>query len=265
VWNLTVGQQFIPLSREDWQYAPDNVAMDFSANDYTFAVGTSLGLVLQGTLSDRLRLWFAASNGAFSAKGENPGIDESDVLLNGRVEIQLVGSDWSVWDDVIGRLGRPFGVMVGFAPAYQIRAGHGVTIPRESQVNLDVSINGGGYQALIAGSWTGRSPEGADRFSNYGFMAQGGYFLTQTWQPYVRYDLVSPGDQPGELETFHAASAGINWFPFPATNQWKFSLEAGHLFSALNRTIVSPSGSLGWLASDEDGQSLVRVQAQFGF
>ena len=132
-------------------------------------------------------------------------------------------------------------------------------------MNLDLSINGGGYQALIAGSWTGRSPEGADRFRNYGFMAQVGYFLTQTWQPYVRYDLVSPGDQPGELETFHAASAGINWFPFPATNQWKFSLEAGHLFSALDRTIVSPSGSLGWLASDEDGQSLVRVQAQFGF
>ena len=264
-WNLTVGKQFIPLSREDWQYAPDIMAMDFSANDNTFAVGTSLGLVLQGITSDRLRFWLGASNGAFTAKGGYPLVEESEVLLNGRFEFQLAGSDWSVWNDLIGRRGRPFGVLVGFAPGYLIRAGNDVEFRSESQVNLDVSINGNGYQALIAGSWTSRSPVGGDRFNNYGLYAQGGYFITDIWQPYVRYDYVSPGDQPGDLESFNAASAGLNWIPFQRTNQWKISVEAGYLFSALSSTIVSPSGSLGWLASDDRGQTLLRFQAQFGF
>jgi hypothetical protein len=264
-WNLTAGRQFVPLSREDWQYAPDILAMDYSANDYTFAVGSSLGLVLQGTLSDRLRLWLGVSDGAFSAKGGFPLVDQSDLLLNGRFEVQIAGSDWSVWDDLIGRRGRPFAVLIGFAPAYQFRGGDGVAIPRESQVNFDLSVNGNGYQALFAGSWTSRRPVEGEVFSNYGLYAQGGYFFTDTWQVYFRYDFVSPGDEPGDLETFNAASAGLNWFPFPRTNQWKISVEAGHLFSALNNTIVSPSGSLGWLASDDRGQTLLRLQAQFGF
>jgi hypothetical protein len=57
----------------------------------------------------------------------------------------------------------------------------------------------------------------------------------------------------------------VNWLPFSRTNRWKISAELGHLFSALDRTIVSESESLGWLASDERGQTLLRFQAQFGF
>ena len=140
-WNVTVGKQFIPLSREDWYYAQDLLAMDFSANDNTFAVGTSLGVVFQNVASDRFRMWVGVSNGAFSAKRSFPPVAASDVLVNSRFEFQLAGTDWSVWDDMIGRRGRPFGVLVGVGPGYLVRERRNVAVRRQGQVNLDVSLH----------------------------------------------------------------------------------------------------------------------------
>jgi hypothetical protein len=37
------------------------------------------------------------------------------------------------------------------------------------------------------------------------------------------------------------------------------------MFDTLNKTIVAPSQALGWLESNEAGQTYLRVQAQFGF
>ncbi|MCL7966641.1 MAG: OprO/OprP family phosphate-selective porin [marine benthic group bacterium] len=268
-WNVTIGKQFIPLSREDWQYAQDLLAIDFSANDNTFASGTALGLVLNATIQDWLRFWIALDDGSFSAKRALSMVEESDALLSGRFEFQIAGTEWSVWDDLIGRRGRPFSILIGIAPAYLVRTGEDLRFGDEHQLNLDLSLNGDGYQVLVAGSWTARNPRLADRYNNYGLYAQGGYFVSDTWQLYGRYDFVSPGDQPAlgsqELEDFTAVSAGLNWLPFRRTNRWKISAEVGYLFSALNNTIVAPSGTLGWLASDTAGQTLVRLQAQFGF
>ena len=118
---------------------------------------------------------------------------------------------------------------------------------------------------MVAGSWSWRDPDTGESFSNYGLLVQGGYFLTEHAQVYGQYNFISPGDQPGDLEDFNSITAGINYFPFLWTNRWKFSAEVGYLFDALNETIVEPSGSLGWLASDEPGQTYFRIQAQFGF
>ena len=43
-WSVRTGEQFLALSREDWMYALDVLASDFSANDFEFAIGTSLGI-----------------------------------------------------------------------------------------------------------------------------------------------------------------------------------------------------------------------------
>lgn len=129
----------------------------------------------------------------------------------------------------------------------------------------NISFNGNGYQAMLAASVTRHGPTSGASFNNYGLLVQGGYFFTTHLQTYAQYNLVSPGDQPGGLETFHSITAGVSYFPFSWTNRWKFSAEAAHLFDALNKTIVEPSGSLGWLPSDEDGQTYLRLQAQFGF
>ena len=43
-WNLRGGKQFIAMSREDWMLAQDVLTTEFSPNDFTFALGTAIGV-----------------------------------------------------------------------------------------------------------------------------------------------------------------------------------------------------------------------------
>jgi len=267
-WSLRAGRQFIALSREDWQFAQDLLTTEYSPNDDTFAIGSSVGAQLSFS-GDQSRFWAALSNGASGGKRTFPDNDPSAIAVTGRWEHQLAGTDWSVWDDLIGRRGRSRGILLGIAGGYEDLEADATadpgTIDSGYLLNLDLSFNGSGYQAMVAGSMTFREPLEGDSYYNYGILVQGGYFVTEKLQLYGQYNLVSPGDQPGDLEDFHSITAGVSHFPFVRTNRWKFSGELGYLFDAINQTLVSPSGGLGWLASDEDGQLYLRIQAQFGF
>jgi hypothetical protein len=267
-WSLRAGRQFLALSREDWQFAQDTLTTDYSPNDDTFAIGSSIGAQVNFT-GERQRFWAAVSNGAFGGKSTFPDNDPSDIAVTGRWEYQLVGTDWSVWDDLIGRRGRARGMLLGIAGGYEDKGSDPMSDPTAidsgTQLNLDLSFNGDGYQAMVAGSITWREPQTGDSYYNYGILVQGGYFFTEKMQVYGQYNLISPGDQPGALDDFHSITAGVSYFPFVRTNRWKFSGELGYLFDAINNTLVAPSGTLGWLSSDEDGQLYFRIQAQFGF
>jgi len=262
-WNLRVGRQYIATTREDWMWGDDIMTTEFSAHDTTFALGAANGF--QAIYQARQqRFWLALSDGSAAVKDAATGENRSDIALTGRWEYQLSGSDWSVWEDIIGRKGRSQGVLLGLGAGYQFEKDTSI-LDRVAQLNADISFNGDGYQAVLAASWTWHEPRVGDAYNNYGMFAQGGYFFTTHMQTYAQYNLISPGDQPGDLETFHSISAGVNYFPFIWANRWKFSTEIAHMFDTLNKTIVAPSTSLGWLQSDEAGQTYLRLQAQFGF
>jgi hypothetical protein len=265
VWQIWVGEQYYNSMREDWPDPTLTSSMDNSAVDYTFALGTAFGAMLHRAPVGKTRWWFAVTNGAFGSQRVFAEDEESDIMVFGRVDYQLFGTDWSVWDDLIGAPGLPFGVMLGFSPGYMVLDSD---TPGESenitQMNADLSINGDGYNILLAGVWNHRSPEGAPSFNNYGMYLQAGYFFTSKWQGYARYDLVSPGNEPGDLESYSAPGIGVNFFPL-SNRRWRFSAELNHLFSTLNNTIVAPNRELGWLPSDSSGQTSFRIQTQFGF
>ncbi len=267
-WSLRVGKHFMPLSREDWMLAHDLLATEFSTTNSTFAIGTSLG-AWASYRGDRHRFWLGLHNGAFGGRETFPS-PETDLASTIRWEWNFVGDDWNVWRDVVGRPGRAKVMMLGLSAAYQSKQTDISTLNDEgAQLNLDLNFNGDGYQVVLAGSTTWRDPVDGDSFTNYGLMAQGGYFVANRSQVFAQYSLAHPGNQPdsptGNLKTFNSLSAGFNYFPYLWTNRWKLSAEAGYLFSALNRTIVKPSGSAGWLASDEPGQAYLKLQMQFGF
>lgn len=271
-WTLRAGRQFIAMSREDWMWAEDTLTTEFSAHDATFALGTAVGFQANYQ-AQRTRFWLSLNDGSAGAKNEFPNADTSDVALTGRWEHQIAGQDWSMWDDQVGRRGRARGILLGLASGYQAQDDTS-GFDQGAQLNADISFNGSGYQAMIAGSWTWQEPVAAESYSNYGLLVQGGFFIAEHWQIYTQYNFIAPGDQQGsptcspplcELQPFNSITAGVSYFPFLWTNRWKFSAEAAHLFEALNETIVQPSGSLGWLASDASGQTYLRVQAQFGF
>ena len=101
-------------------------------------------------------------------------------------------------------------------------------------------------------------------YYNYGAYFQAAYFFLPKWQGYVRYDYVSPGDQVGDLESYRAPGIGVNFFPIKNI-RWRVTAEVNYLFSAFNKTIVEPVPELGWVETDEKGQTSFRVQLQLGF
>jgi hypothetical protein len=263
-WNLRVGKQFIPLSREDWMLPQDLLRAEFSPNDFTFAIGPSLGAFVSHEGTDH-RVWISLHNGAFGGRDTFPAA-ESDVAATVRWEWNFVGDDWSVWEDVVGRPGRPRALLLGLSGGYQTKVAEAIEQPDAAgQINADLSLNGDGYQVMFAGSGTWIDPVNDDAYTHWGMLAQGGYFVGRGSQVFAQYNLVHPGSQPGDLEPFHSLAAGYNYFPYVWTNRWKLSAELAYQFSAMNRTIVAPSGPLGWLESDEARQVFLKLQMQFGF
>ena len=263
-WSVRVGEQFMALSREDWMFAQDVLGVEFSANDFTFAIGSSIGAQVHHVDGNH-RWWAGFSNGAFGGKETFGSLDAADIAFTGRSEWQLEGEDWSVWDDLVGRRGRADGWLFGVAGGYQLRLKDSPKPDHGAEVIADLSVNGDGYQAMIAGTWAAIDPDGGDWYNNYGVLLQGGYFVADRTQLYTAFEWIDPGDQPGDLDPFTTVSVGVNFFPFVRTNRWKFTAEVAYLFGRLDQTIVAPSDSLGWLASDESGQLNIRLQAQLGF
>ena len=262
---LDLGKQFIASSREDWMDPSDLMAMQYSANDATFAMGSSFGALLYRKPVNNMRYWVSISNGLYGYNRSISEGNESDVMLGGRFEYQILGKNWQIWDDLLGRRNRDKGILLGMSTNFLTQKESKV-INKGAQVNVDASFNGNGFQAMVAGVWTGQFPGGgATNFSNYGFYLQGGYFVTKTVQVYGRYDFVSPGNQPGDFELYSAPGVGVSFLPFNFTNRWKITLEYNQMFSVMNKTIVPAGIGLGFIESDYRGQQSVRFQLQFGF
>ncbi len=267
-WSLRAGELFPAISREDWMYPRDLLTTEFSANNATFAIGTAMGIQAARELAHQ-RFWVAFTNGAMGGKSESLDADAADWAVSGRYEYQLGAEDWSIWDDLIGRRGRPSGALFGIAGIVQGRGNSDYpdTAPKfGTTLTADLSLNGDGYQTMAAFTWQHVDPDSSTiSYNNYGFHLQGGYFVTRILQLYGYYDGVYPGDQPGDLDPYHVAGAGLSLIPFDWTNLYKASLEAGYLFGDMSKTIVSPSSSLGYLESSGSGQFMLRAQLQFGF
>jgi Phosphate-selective porin O and P len=261
--HLRVGKQFMALSREDWMFAHDLLTTEFSPNDFTFAIGPSTGLQ-HHKAHEKRRYWLGVGNGAFGGRREFPAPDAADIALTSRYEHALSGEDWSVWDDLVGGPGRARGTLLGGGAAYQYTGKDSPDPDNAAQLNLDISFNGDGYQAMLSGSATWLDPDSGSHYTYYGALAQAGYFISAKDQLYAQYNFLSSGG-PTAATDFNSIALGLNHFPFAWTNRWKLSFEGGYLFDALNDTIVEESGSLGWLSSDHRGQAYLRLQAQFGF
>jgi hypothetical protein len=266
-WSIRAGELFPALSREDWMYPRDLLTTEFSANNAEYAIGTAMGIQASRQLANH-RYWLAFSNGVGGGKSESFDHDAADWAVSGRFEYKL-GESWDIWDDLIGRRGREAGVLVGLAALFQGRGDpdYPDTAPKfGTTVTADMSLNGDGFQTMAALTWQHVNPDrGAAAYENYGAHVQGGYFVTRTLQLYGYYDGVYPGNQPGDLESYHVLGAGLSYIPFDWTNTYKASLEAGYLFSDMSKTIVSPGSTLGYLESDGSGQLMLRAQLQFGF
>ena len=262
---IQAGEQFLALSREDWMFPQDLLTTDFSANDGVFAIGTSRGFQAHLNVGRRDRFWAALTDGAFGGGQSSLSTTAADFLVSARWEHQFGSTDWSIWDDLVGRKGRPFGILFGLAGAYQ-DSGIAQSTREAALVTADLSVNWSGGQAMVYGTWRTAELRAGGTVEDYGYVAQVGQFISNVAQLYARYEAVVPGDgRPSTVKQYDSIVGGVNFYPFRWTNRYKFSLEGGYLFSVMDSTIVPPGTNLGFLSSTEDEQWYVRLQMQFGF
>lgn len=269
-WNLRVGKQFMALGREDWILPQDLASMEFSAHDFTFAIWTSFGLQVHNTPNNHIRYWLGVSNGAYGARKSFPAPTDSDVLLTGRFEWNVKGTNWDDWDDMLSRRGRDFGILVGFGTG-QLYRHDKQAIKTEassaSQFNLDLAVSGNGFQFFVQGSVTNLKfePGVADNYSPYGAYSTFGYWINKSWFSYARFDYVSSENKTGTWEDYASPGIGISYYLFTWSNRIRLTAEYNYLGSTLNKTIVEPDGQLGIVESNYGGQQSFRFQLQFGF
>lgn len=280
-WNLKknmsirFGRQFMALGREDWLFAQNLSAIDFSANDFTYAIWTSYGAQFNHTVNDHFKYWLGVSNGSYGSRASIPKPQSSNLSFTTRLEWNLMGNGWDKFDDMLGRKGRNFGMSIGLG-------GLNTTVydPTElltsaknlSQVNLDYTVSGNGFQFFVQG--TAMNYRYANTLTNlgqdrttYGLYATFGYWFSDQLFSYLRYDNVSTGNADAMYATENYSSPGIGAaiYPFTWTNRIRVNLEYNYLPSTLNNTLVVPDAQLGIASSTYGGQQSVRFQVQFGF
>ena len=151
----------------------DQLTTEFSANDLVFAIGTSRGVQINKS-HNFFRYYFAVSDGPFSG-GQNFTAATTDYTVTGRFEYQFATDQWGIWDDLVGRRGRPFGIMLGIGLGYADgKNGGSAAINSATLLTVDFNINWDGGQAIVYATWRFTDPEAGESFYNGGLVAQGG-------------------------------------------------------------------------------------------
>ena len=259
--DVVVGEQFIAVTREDWMFVEDLLTTDYSATDTIFGTGVSSGVQLIHT-GQRGRFYGAVSNGEdVRENGFAGNIAQGQWALTGRYERQLGTPDWSLWDDIIGRMGMRRGFLVGGGAG--VIPGQGATLKDAFYGTLDVSYRCDRWSALVYGAARqGRGSNGR-WWTNFAALAQVGWYATPILQLYGRYEAIDPGSQPGNFRTWHSLTLGCAYRPFRWTNRAHLALEFGRLFTPIEQTIVTPSRFIGFDAPTGE-QEYLRLELMLG-
>ena len=99
------------------------------------------------------------------------------------------------------------------------------------------------------------------RADDFGFVVQGGAWVAKHVEVYSRFDMTIPdSDRPTEGDEFKTVTTGVSFYPFPHTDNIKFSTEFLYMFDAEANSIVEPNQFSSVRAADDD-QYVIRAQA----
>ncbi len=120
--------------------------------------------------------------------------------------------------------------------------------------SADVQALGSGWNVLGQFKLLRTTPREASaigtgqRFTDVGFVVQGGAFVSRRVEIFVRYDTVIPDGKarsPGFIrgtgtEVFRTATGGLNFYLIPGSSLGKLTVDYQYMFDAQSTSIVSP-------------------------
>ncbi|MHC4447152.1 MAG: porin, partial [Planctomycetota bacterium] len=210
--HLKFGQFKDPLLREELVDSRYQLAVERSLVNEIVTNDRVQGVEL-GYYGDMFRGWAAYSDGSIGGPNSAALTEDTEFAFTLRAEGLLMGN-WGQFDTMTSPNGDETGVLVGGAFSYE-KAEAGTSTPggdtEITTVTGDVTAEFGGANVFAAITYsnldTDIGPVDADIFA---FVAQGGYYLTDEWEGFLRYEYADLDDFG--IEDVNIFTVGFNYY-----------------------------------------------------
>jgi hypothetical protein len=267
-WTFLAGQFRVPMLREFLVTEMRQQAIERSLVHQEFTAARTQGVAVNyrddmfnftGGFTDG-----HPATGAFNSPWSRR---DTEFAFTGRLEAKLAG-EWDQFNDFASWRNEDFGLLVGGAIHWQ-KDEYGMLETDKLEVlqwTLDAQVEFGGANvfAYIVGRHLSSDALNADQ---YGFVVQGGYFLTDDWEIFARYEW---GDDDVGGKNLSLMTFGANYYV--AAHRVKWSADVGIALQEVSNTwgngFIGSGGDLaGWRADQQgqDGQVVIRTQLQLVF
>ncbi len=262
---LLAGQVKVPMLREAGmdEKGIQGASRSLLSNEFDpqFTQGVALAYS-----QDAFKIVGALTDGHYALSGRNEpwNTRDAEISLTARAEFLLAGT-FDQFGDMTSPRGSEYGLMIGGALHHQVGE-YGTTDPEidATQWTVDVSAEFDGANVFVA--YVDRNVTGEASDAS-GVMVQGGYYVTDQWEAYGRFEYLDADANDNELSVL---TVGANYYF--AGNNAKFSADVGYAFDEV--TAFWANGNLGaggvvdgWQedGDGEDGQIVIRGQFQLAF
>jgi len=266
-WSVRWGQFNLPVVREVVVGVEDHLGADSSVTSQYFNQGYSQGIQL-GYTTDSFRFMGAVSDGAFTSNTNFDSDLEADYAISARGEFLVVGSDWARFNNYTSWQNSEAGALLGAAIHWQSGGETGGTSNVDILLaTVDFTYEGAGWNATAVGYYQKVDAQGSTDVADFGFMLQGGIFVSSQWELFGRYDGLFLDDSGTTTEdTLNFLTLGANYYLFQDSNAAKFVVSGIYSFEDttgfLDGTAANDNGLFG---QGKDGELALTVQAQVRF
>lgn len=275
-WTVVMGQMKAHVLREENINERYQLAVERSLTNSVFSQGRSQAIAaVYSTDSIQFIPVFSDGAGTEDTDYGTTAPLQSDYAFTGRLNWKF-GGDWAAFNDFTSKRGSAFAGMVGGAVHYQQSAN--TSNPGDTDVDVllytvDAQLEGDGWNffAAFIGRTVGVDNAAGDTdFTDFGFVAQAGFYLSDKDELFARYDVILPDDSrmsnsgTGDADPANTITAG--WNRYIAGHAAKFTADVQYTIDALADTaLLAPNPGANYLGSTEDGEFAIRLQMQLIF
>lgn len=286
-WNFRVGQFRAPFLREELILPQHQLAVDRSYVNELTTGGRTQGI--EGRYSQdtwRFNVMYSDGWGAmsgFNSEFSNTGFDTAttEYAFTGRFEWMIQGSDWDLFEDYTSPRDADPGMLFGLAGHYQ-EGEYGTVDPSPGTpgdpfdeteafswtADLQAEFGGSNLSGAVVGNHLSPNNDAFDSFDQYGFVVQGGFYVTDQWELFGRYEWF---DFQGGDDVFEQIDEGAGDLSM-VTVGFNYYIEGHNLKWTTDFVwgldeIASGAPTIGILtdAAGEEDQMALRSQLQLWF
>jgi hypothetical protein len=269
-WKVRVGQFKDTFLREEIIDTRYQLAVERSNVNYLFTTGYTQGIAVDYE-TDQWRATANVNDGARTG-ATTALVATTAFAVTGRFEYLVMGT-WDQFTDFTSPAGDEMGVLVGGAMHYQ-KFQAGITGSPNSWLGLtaDAQMEFGGANAFVSGTWQNinqAAGSGVASNSQVGLVAQGGYYFTDMWEGFARYEMAIL-DQ-STVATQQIISFGVNAYLSGHNAKWTtdFGISLSDLKAnpggAPGNSNVAPITNYRNDGAGHTGQFVIRSQLQIAF